>query len=692
MTYRLFASFLLLFCCFCSYKTITNPIKSPDEEVIIVTAIDGQENVTIFCQITTNDFPLNWTLYNQSTNSSYPLTVDENDIVIDFPFIKIINSSNLTIEQFTSAMDRLQLKCSSYNISATFLLGIPKLPMLELTTLPELREGNRITIDLFPPDTMGPFPPIITSTWNFTAPTNAITLTDYTITIDPLNRTHSGTYGLTVRNDIGSASINFTLSVLYALSGVEGNSNYFAVVGHNATIIGYSDIIGNPSPHVKFWFHPSAYVIHSGGRFAISDDGGQLYISNVTNEDFGDYTVTIESTFSFYSVLSREVSLIKAIIPGPPQELQYHNVTGTAAILSWMAPIQGGLPKFTHYIVTIGHQSSIKTIQTSVRLNNLHPNTGYNATVRSASPNFIEGGEHALIEFVTSYYKPELLSFTAVVNDGVILLQWRFNHLGGVDENLIEIEGYCKADNSTTDQLDFSCIGQSCFTDQEKSGNETVGLLLAGRNYDCAIIASNYIGNDTRTVRNIIATEGIPSVPIIVYMTTSTSEMIFALKCEYPGVTNIGDIVTFSVVILTSMDSVAALIVEEISIRNYTGNTTVVISVQSSYEDEYYYANITARNKFGVSSSNNIEIEIQSLDHTFTITPHDADESSSYLYISTSSVPVITPSITMSLPTNQPIIDYIGVIIMGAFVLCILLVLISTTILYFFVKKKNSRK
>jgi hypothetical protein len=184
---------------------------------------------------------------------------------------------------------------------------------------------------------------------------------------------------------------------------------------------------------------------------------------------------------------------------------------------------------------------------------------------------------------------------------------------------------------------------------------------------------------------------GIPSVPIIVYMTTSTSEMIFALKCEYPGVTNIGDIVTFSVVILTSMDSVAALIVEEISIRNYTGNTTVVISVQSSYEDEYYYANITARNKFGVSSSNNIEIEIQSLDHTFTITPHDADESSSYLYISTSSVPVITPSITMSLPTNQPIIDYIGVIIMGAFVLCILLVLISTTILYFFVKKKNSR-
>ena len=102
-------------------------------------------------------------------------------------------------------------------ISKSVYLVLPSLLTLASTQL--VVENNNITVDLTVEGASTPFPPVLTSQWTHEGQPllsngNDIILTDYTITLDSVQRNQSGNYTLTVSNDAGSTTTNFILDVL----------------------------------------------------------------------------------------------------------------------------------------------------------------------------------------------------------------------------------------------------------------------------------------------------------------------------------------------------------------------------------------------------------------------------------------------------------------------------------------------
>ena len=119
--------FLSFFSCFWSLNVVTEPFRDSEHQHIIVAVTEGQENITIYCQIREDNVVVeyNWTLYNSTSNTSHLLEFKNGEgNVSDFPFITVVNGTNLTIDQFTVYMNRMQLSCEAGNISETFLFGI----------------------------------------------------------------------------------------------------------------------------------------------------------------------------------------------------------------------------------------------------------------------------------------------------------------------------------------------------------------------------------------------------------------------------------------------------------------------------------------------------------------------------------------------------------------------------------------
>ena len=98
-----------------------------------------------------------------------------------------------------------------------FFIVSPTLLILNNTLL--VIENSNITVNLTVEETPTPFPPILTSQWIHEGQlllfnSNNIILTDYTITLDSVQRNQSGNYTLTVSNDAGSTTTSFLLDVL----------------------------------------------------------------------------------------------------------------------------------------------------------------------------------------------------------------------------------------------------------------------------------------------------------------------------------------------------------------------------------------------------------------------------------------------------------------------------------------------
>ena len=80
-------------------------------------------------------------------------------------------------------------------------------------------ENNNITVNLTVERALEPFHPILISQWIHESKPlifndNNTTLTDYTITLDSVQRNQYGNYALTVSNDTGLTTTSFLLDVL----------------------------------------------------------------------------------------------------------------------------------------------------------------------------------------------------------------------------------------------------------------------------------------------------------------------------------------------------------------------------------------------------------------------------------------------------------------------------------------------
>lgn len=115
-----------LYLSFCASNIITRPVNKLGRQIIVVAVDEGEENVTIFCQIRQSQIVVdyNWTLYNSTSNTTNILEVEFEGNVAGFPFITVTNGTNITIDQFTTYMNRMQLSCGINNVSETFLFGI----------------------------------------------------------------------------------------------------------------------------------------------------------------------------------------------------------------------------------------------------------------------------------------------------------------------------------------------------------------------------------------------------------------------------------------------------------------------------------------------------------------------------------------------------------------------------------------
>ena len=78
-------------------------------------------------------------------------------------------------------------------------------------------EGNDITINLNVTGAKGPFPPITISIWMFDGQnlnsSSSITLNEFAITLNSIQRNMSGNYTLIVTNSVGSVRGSFVVDV-----------------------------------------------------------------------------------------------------------------------------------------------------------------------------------------------------------------------------------------------------------------------------------------------------------------------------------------------------------------------------------------------------------------------------------------------------------------------------------------------
>ena len=85
-------------------------------------------------------------------------------------------------------------------------------------------------------------------------------------------------------------------------------------------------------------------------------------------------------------------------------------------------------------------------------------------------------------------------------NDGMLELEWRLRHTGGLPLHSISVT--CSGGNSTTLRNRSVCTLDMCGHD----GSTRLGPVMAGSSYTCNVTASNAVGNttsDTNTVSTL---------------------------------------------------------------------------------------------------------------------------------------------------------------------------------------------
>lgn len=210
---------------------------------------------------------------------------------------------------------------------------------------------------------------------------------------------------------------------------------YSAYVGSNVTLVAYTIISANPPPFICAWIDNNNKNITTADGMLYNSSS--LFIGNVSLENEGTYTYGCVNGDSLFTV--KEITLIVITgtciyycivlnymfigIPGAPLNFTVSNITNTTALLTWVPPINKGVPQFTFYklaiissITSTNQTVLLKYNSTVYTVTGLLPNTNYSASLNAADSSYPEGGNMTVLNFTTEFgSKPVLCNSKSVV-------------------------------------------------------------------------------------------------------------------------------------------------------------------------------------------------------------------------------------------------------------------------------------
>lgn len=104
----------------------------------------------------------------------------------------------------------------------------------------------------------------------------------------------------------------------------------------------------------------------------------------------------------------------------------------------------------------------------------------------------------------TLYYYCIVPQFDQIILEnvyGMLRLEWTFSHTGGLPLQSISVT--CSGGGSAVLSNISLCTPNMC-----DSGSSSLGSVDAGRNYTCAMTATNAVGNSTSTSNSVITFTG----------------------------------------------------------------------------------------------------------------------------------------------------------------------------------------
>ncbi|KAA0198428.1 hypothetical protein HAZT_HAZT007763 [Hyalella azteca] len=197
-----------------------------------------------------------------------------------------------------------------------------------------------------------------------------------------------GIYECLFSNEVREVGTPLFLRVKHAPITVHKNNKVAFDVGENAVLVCLMQSFPNPSFQ---WFRGNNLIHRNDPRFATNETAlqedvyaSQLYISDVTDEDYGDYTCKGENTIGEHTTT---LKLQPKGPPEPPVEIQLVSIGTNSIEVKWEEGFNGGIER-TKFIAQIeselGSQQEYDCqYQNPCVIRNLEEQTAYRIKVRA---------------------------------------------------------------------------------------------------------------------------------------------------------------------------------------------------------------------------------------------------------------------------------------------------------------------